>query len=91
MTTETKQLRVRRSIQDLQDDFMKGNKKPLEDLMRAWKGIKELPPDNPRSFFVIGGYHGAPFRGAGWGTPLTGEAIAITATSCFPLGTASIC
>lgn len=36
--------------------------------MRAWKGIKELPPDDPRSFFVLGGYHGEPFRGAGWGS-----------------------
>ena len=60
-------LRVRRSIQELQDDFTEGNKKPLEDLMRAWKGIKELPSDDPRSFFVLGGYHGEPFRGAGWG------------------------
>ncbi|MEH2022955.1 tyrosinase family protein [Nostoc sp.] len=61
------ELRVRRSIQDLQDDYAKGNKKPLENLMRAWKGIKELPPDNPQSFFMLGGYHGEPFRGAGWG------------------------
>ncbi|MBD2436346.1 tyrosinase family protein [Nostoc sp. FACHB-110] len=61
------QLRVRRSIQELQDDYINGNKKPLEDLMRAWKGIKELPPDNPQSFFILGGYHGEPFRGAGWG------------------------
>lgn len=61
------QLRVRRSIQELQDDYRRGDRKPLEDLMRAWKGIKELPPDNPRSFFVLGGYHGEPFRGAGWG------------------------
>jgi tyrosinase len=59
--------RVRRSIQALQDDYAAGNKKPLEDLMRAWKGIKELPPDDPKSFFVLGGYHGEPFRGAGWG------------------------
>ena len=61
------ELRVRRSIPELQDDYTKGNKKPLEDLMRAWKGIKELPPDDPRSFFLLGGYHGEPFRGAGWG------------------------
>jgi hypothetical protein len=27
--------RLRRSIQDLQDEFDKGNKKPLEDVMRA--------------------------------------------------------
>ncbi len=60
-------LRIRRSIQDLQKDFDSGNKKPLEDVMRAWKGIKELPPTDPNSFFVIGGYHGEPFRGAGWG------------------------
>jgi tyrosinase len=60
-------VRVRRSIQDLQRDYDGGNKKPLEDVMRAWKGIKDLPPDDPNSFFVIGGYHGEPFRGAGWG------------------------
>lgn len=63
----TDHLRVRSSIEDLQYAYEQGNKKPLEDLMRAWKGIKELPPDNPNSFFVIGGYHGEPFRGAGWG------------------------
>jgi tyrosinase len=61
-------VRVRRSIQDLQNDYNSGNKKPLEDLMRAWKGIKDLPPNDPNSFFVIGGYHGEPFRGAGWGS-----------------------
>ncbi|MEG5048817.1 tyrosinase family protein [Microcoleus sp. B4-C1] len=61
------ELRIRRSLHELQDDYTKGNKKPLEYLMRAWKGIKELPPDNPQSFFMLGGYHGEPFRGAGWG------------------------
>jgi tyrosinase len=61
------EVKVRRSIQELQNDYNKGNKKPLEDLMRAWKGIKDLPPDNPQSFFMLGGYHGEPFRGAGWG------------------------
>jgi tyrosinase len=35
--------------------------------IRAWKGIQELPPTDPNSFFVLGGYHGEPFRGAGWG------------------------
>ena len=33
--------------------------------MRAWKGIKELPPDDPNSFFMLGGFHGEPFRGPG--------------------------
>lgn len=60
-------LRVRRSITELQEEYKNGNKKPLEDLMRAWKGIKDLPPEDPHSFFVLGGYHGEPFRGGGWG------------------------
>ncbi|MDQ3741200.1 MAG: tyrosinase family protein [Actinomycetota bacterium] len=63
-------LRERHSLTKLQEAYEKGDKKPLEDLMRAWKGIKELPPTDPRSFFVIGGYHGEPFRGAGWGVGL---------------------
>jgi len=66
--SSTRALRVRRSIQDIQDEYTAGNKKPLEDLMRAWKRIKELPADDPRSFFTLGGYHGEPFRGAGWGS-----------------------
>lgn len=66
--TKPSDLRVRRSLTELQDAYEKGDKKPLEDLMRAWKGIKELPPEDPNSFFVIGGYHGEPFRGAGWGS-----------------------
>ncbi|WP_232443684.1 hypothetical protein [Burkholderia ubonensis] len=40
---------VRPSIESLQAEYLKGNKKPLEDLMRAWKGIKELPPDDIRT------------------------------------------
>jgi len=59
--------RERRSLTDLQTDYDNGNKKQLEDLMRAWKGIKELPASHPHSFFVLGGYHGEPFRGAGFG------------------------
>jgi len=62
-------IRIRRSVQELQNDYAKGDKKPLEDVMRAWKGIKELPPDNPKSFFRLAGFHGEPFRGAGWGSP----------------------
>ena len=33
--------------------------------MRAWKGIKDLPPEDTNSFFLIGGFHGEPFRGKG--------------------------
>jgi tyrosinase len=36
--------------------------------MRAWKGIKELPPGDSNAFFMIGGFHGEPLRGAGWGS-----------------------
>src|SRR3954453_5805019 len=56
---------VRRSLADIQRDYDNGNTAELEKLMRAWKGIKELPPADLRSFFVIGGYHGEPFRGKG--------------------------
>jgi tyrosinase len=61
---------IRKSIRDLEKEYNNGaNKKPLEDLIRAFKGIQELPPDDFNSFFVIGGYHGEPFRGAGWENP----------------------
>jgi tyrosinase len=56
---------VRRSLADIQADYDAGNKTELETLMRAWKGIKELPPGDPNSFFMLGGYHGEPFRGQG--------------------------
>ncbi|BFU90387.1 MAG: pigment biosynthesis-related tyrosinase [Nitrospira sp.] len=63
------QLRLRVSLTELQTQYENGNKKPLETLMRAWKGIKELRWDDPNSFFAIGGLHGEPFRGAGWSNP----------------------
>jgi tyrosinase len=63
----TPALRVRRSLLELQNQYTHGDTRPLEDVMRAWKGIKQLPPGDPRSFFNLGGYHGEPFRGAGWG------------------------
>lgn len=58
-------VRLRRSISAIQADYDAGNKTELENLMRAWKGIKELPSSDPNSFFTIGGFHGEPFRGAG--------------------------
>jgi tyrosinase len=62
--------RIRRSITELQDAYKKGDKKPLEDLWRAWKAIQDLPHEHPQSFFTLAGYHGEPFRGAGWGSSL---------------------
>ncbi|HET7229903.1 MAG TPA: tyrosinase family protein [Longimicrobium sp.] len=61
-------IRVRRSIEDLQAAYEAGDKKPLETLIRAWRGIQALPPSDQRSFFTLGGYHGEPFRGGGWGS-----------------------
>ncbi|MDV3352018.1 tyrosinase family protein [Leptothoe sp. LEGE 181152] len=57
---------TRYSVRELERLHARGNKKPLEDLMRAWKGIKELPPDDLDSFFRIGGYHGEPFIYRPW-------------------------
>jgi tyrosinase len=62
------QLKIRKSISVIQRDYENGDKNELENLMRAWKGIKELPADDPHSFFKLGGFHGEPFRGAGWGS-----------------------
>lgn len=66
MATST-DVKVRRSLHELQKDYEKGIKKPLEDLMRAWKGIQELDPTDPKSFYCLAGFHGEPFRGAGYG------------------------
>lgn len=53
---------IRKSIHELQKQYDEGNKKPLEDVVRAWAGITALPADDPNSFFTIGGYHGEPFQ-----------------------------
>ncbi|WAC02253.1 tyrosinase family protein [Lacinutrix neustonica] len=66
-TKKQSKVRIRPAVAELQHAYDTGNKKPLEDLMRAWKGIKELPPEDPNSFFKLGGFHGEPFVGAGWG------------------------
>ena len=60
---------VRRSLAVIQAEYENGDKVALETLMRAWKGIKELPATDPRSFFMLGGYHGEPFRDAGRDRP----------------------
>ena len=56
---------LQRLIADIQADYDAGNKTELENLMRAWQGIKALPPSDPNSFFMLGGFHGEPFRGPG--------------------------
>lgn len=56
---------IRRSLADIQAEYERGDTQALETLMRAWKGIKDLPADDPHSFFTLGGFHGEPFRGEG--------------------------
>ncbi|KAJ0163728.1 Tyrosinase [Colletotrichum tanaceti] len=41
----------------------------LDNLVRAFAAIQKLPAEDPNSFFVIAGYHGEPFRGAGYANP----------------------
>ena len=36
------------------------NKDKLNAFLRAWKRVKELPPDNQNSFWCIAGFHGFP-------------------------------
>jgi len=60
-------VRTRLSLLELQAKWEKNDRKPLTDLMRAWKGIKELAPEDPHSFFNLAGFHGEPFSGAGYG------------------------
>lgn len=67
MTKSASKLAIRKDLVELQDDYENGDKKPLENLVRAWKGIQELPSGDSDSFEVLGGFHGEPFRGAGWG------------------------
>lgn len=39
----------------------------MDKFVLAMHRIQQLPPDHPDSYFVIAGYHGEPFRGAGYG------------------------
>jgi tyrosinase len=58
--------RVRHSIQYIQHLYDSGeDPSKLENLIRAFRGIQALPPDNPKSFFYIAGLHGLPYRGPG--------------------------
>ncbi|KAK3988941.1 hypothetical protein QBC44DRAFT_292029 [Cladorrhinum sp. PSN332] len=54
--------RTRKDIEKLSDE-------ELDTLVKAFDYIQKLPTDHPDSFFQIAGYHGMPFRGAGWGNP----------------------
>ena len=58
--------RVRLSLHEIQKKYdCNVDRTLLENLVRAFRGIQKLPPDDPNSFFKIAGYHGEPFRGTG--------------------------
>lgn len=56
-------LATRHSVRELQQMRENGNPQPLDNLVRAWKGIKDLDYKDPKSFFMLGGFHGEPFEG----------------------------
>ena len=59
----TNSIATRYSVRELQEMKNNGNARPLDSLVMAWKGIKELPYTDKNSFFMLGGYHGEPFEG----------------------------
>ena len=58
--------RIRYSLQYIQYLYDSGeDRSKLEKLVRAFRGIQALPPDDPDSFSLISGFHGMPWRGPG--------------------------
>ena len=55
-------LRIRKDIRTLTPS-------EKDDLMHAFHAIQTADPNDPDSFFQIAGYHGEPFRGAGYSNP----------------------
>ena len=41
----------------------------LDPVILAFYRLQSLDPTDPDSFFQIAGYHGEPFRGAGYSSP----------------------
>ena len=59
-------VRVRQSLHYIQHLYDSGeDRSKLENLIRAFRGIQALPPDDLKSFFYIAGLHGLPYRGPG--------------------------
>jgi len=62
--------RIRRSIHEIQDLYDSGkDKSQLENLVKAFRGIQGLDPENVNSFFKIAGYHGLPGQANGSNPP----------------------
>jgi tyrosinase len=83
--------RFRKDIRELEYEYDHGTKKPLETLIKAFRGVARLPAKDPNSFFVIGGYHGMPFRGAGWGNPAWWGGYCHHGNVLFPLWHRAYC
>lgn len=78
-------LRVRYSLQYVQYLYDSGeDRSKLENLIRAFRGIQALPPDNTNSFSYLGGLHGLPFRGPGEKDPNWWGGYCWHATVLFP-------
>ena len=59
-------IRIRDSLQRVQYLYDSGeDRSKLENLIRAFRGIQALPPDDPKSFFHLANLHGLNFRGPG--------------------------
>jgi len=56
-------VRLRHSLQWIQQLYDSGEDR--SKLIRAFRGIQALSPDDPKSFFHLAGLHGLPFRGPG--------------------------
>ena len=84
-------LGMRRSITDLQKDYDNGNKTALETLMRAWKGIKELPPTTPVVLHARRLSTASRSAAPGGTRRPGGAAIASTAPCCSRPGTGPTC
>jgi tyrosinase len=78
-------VRVRHSIQYIQYLYNSNeDRSKLENLIRAFRGIQDLPPHDPKSFFYIAGLHGLPYRGPGAKDPNWWGGYCWHATILFP-------
>jgi tyrosinase len=78
-------LRIRYSLQYVQYLYDSGeDRSKLENLIRAFRGIQALPPDDPKSFFYLAGLHGLPFRGPGETDPNWWGGYCWHASALFP-------
>ncbi|KAI0110164.1 tyrosinase [Daldinia grandis] len=79
MGNDKQSVRLREDVYELQvaydnatEDSDKEDKRKqlvMQKVLWAFYKIQRLDPKDPNSFFRIAGYHGMPFRGAGWGHP----------------------